>query len=166
MATGSDRDEALTAEVLRLRRRDEAAALSGLQASRRQLESALARLRQAESHAAHCIQAAAQSEGSFAALSGLQLAGELHAVAQELRHKQDERERAGARLASAQAELERCREAVTLANQTFLQRRGQREAAELFAAQQADARRRLRGSRTRILEEEARDRFASGKPRR
>jgi hypothetical protein len=166
MAAGASRDHALTSEVLRLRRRDEAEALAILQVARRDLEQAIRGVDRAGAQKQARAEAVATAERAFAELRGSVAAGWLQQTAEDLRQRTDDHERAAASLGQAQAELARCHEALQRANQDFLQRRGQREAAELFAAQQASAARRLRANRMRVVEEEARDRFASAKPRR
>lgn len=166
MAVGSGRDQALTSEVLRLRKRDEVAALAALQAARAALEDAQSQLHQAEAQAQQRSEAAIAAEQAFAELRGTYSARSLQEAAEDLRQRQRARDRAATALSAARSRLDECREELERANQSCLARRGQREAAELFAAQREGAARRLRASRMRGIEEEARDRFASAKPRR
>lgn len=166
MAERGVRDADLTAEVLRLRQREESEALAALKDARQALERALTRLQDAEAEQARCQQAESTAEQAFLVLRGELLAGVLRTAADQLRQRQEQRQRAALAVQQAQAELERGQQALDAAHQGFLQRRGQREAAELFATREQAAKRRQRMSRMRGIEEEARDRFASAKQRR
>lgn len=165
MAAPPRRDESLSAEVLLRRRRDEADALAALQAA----QAALApRVQQAEvAHEAEqrARRRAQDEEQAFAALQGTLSAAMLHAFAQRLRHAQLFCDRSALSAAQADQAVATCLDEIQALRQIFMQRRALREAAELFAAQQRTAKRRARATQTRVLEEEARERFASSKRR-
>ena len=165
MGASQRRDGGLTAEVLLLRRRDEADARSALQAAQDALQQTQERAALAKRRLMERQARAAREQASFEALVGDVPAGALQQQAQRLRHAQQDVEQIERACVAAELAVVQGRQAVDECRQTFLTRRAQREAAELFAEQERAAQRRLRANRTRVIEEEARERFASAKRR-
>ena len=165
MAAAVRRDQGLTAEVLRLRQRDESEAQAALAAAQQALSEASAACDAARQVAQQAQQRAQAAEQAFAGLQGSIAASALHEHAQRLRAVQQQRETRERARVRAEATLAQCRDALEACRQLFLQRRGLREAAELHAEQQRALSRRVRATRLRVIEEEARERFASAKRR-
>ncbi len=166
MAAPPRRDESLTAEVLSLRRRDESEALAALQEAQAALSLAIENAEAARALAVRDHDRMQHEERAFAGLSGSLSAASLQAQAERLRQAQIAATRSERARAHAEQSVTQCREELEARRSAFLLRRGQREAAELFAEQQRAILRRARATRLRVLEEEARERFASGKRKR
>lgn len=139
--------------------------MAALQASQQAWQQALERVARAKRARADQQSQASREDAALAALRGDIAAGTLQQQVQRLRHAQERVAHADAERVEAELHLTHCLQAVESARQTFLARRAQREAAELFAEQARAAQRRMRASRTRVVEEEARERFASAKRR-
>ena len=165
MAAPVRRDQGLTAEVLRLRQRDESEAQAALAAAQQALSEASAACDAAKQAAQRAQQWAQAAEQAFAGLQGSIAAAALQDHALRLRAAQQQRDTSERARVRAEATLAQCRHQLEACRQLFLQRRGLREAAELHAEQQRAAARRVRATRLRVIEEEARERFASAKRR-